>query len=129
MLFNWDVENVCIVFPQWRVTGWFTFLISLVGVALLTAGYELVRELSRRYESQSAEYLNSLPSKCRSLDLCYSGDIGTFLRLLRNKDDDEDENPRSWPWLGKRATQAQQRTKTIKAALYAAQVFYSFFIM
>ena len=63
MLFNWDVENVCIVFPQWRVTGWFTFLISLVGVVLLTAGYELVRELSRRYENQSAEYLNSLPSE------------------------------------------------------------------
>ena len=45
------------------------------------------------------------------------------------KADDEDEGERSWPWLGKRATQAQQKTKTIKAALYAAQVFYSFFIM
>ena len=63
MLFNWDVENVCVVFSSWRVTGWGTFLISLLGVIALTAGYEFVREMSRRYEASSAEYLNSLPSK------------------------------------------------------------------
>ena len=62
MLFNWDVENVCIVFPSWRVTGWGTFLLSLIGVMALTACYEGVRELSRRYEASSSEYLNALPS-------------------------------------------------------------------
>ena len=30
---------------------------------LLTAGYEFVRDMSRRYEASSAEYMNSLPSE------------------------------------------------------------------
>lgn len=41
---------------------------------------------------------------------------------------DEDE-PRSFRWLGKSAAQREQQTKIVKAAFYAAQVFYSFFIM
>jgi copper transporter 1 len=62
MLFTWSTQNLCIVFPQWRVTGTLSLILSLLAVVALTAGYELVRELSRRYEAQSAEYLNSLPS-------------------------------------------------------------------
>ena len=61
MLFNWDTTNLCLVFPQWRVTGTFSLLLSLLGVVLLCAGYELVRSLSRRYEVSSAEYLHQLP--------------------------------------------------------------------
>ena len=40
----------------------------------------------------------------------------------------EDE-PRSSSWLGKSAAQKEQQTKIVKAAFYAVQVFYSFFIM
>ena len=61
MLFTWDTTNLCIIFKEWHVYGTGSLLLSLVAVALLTAGYELVRELSRRYEASSAEYLNSLP--------------------------------------------------------------------
>ena len=63
MLFTWDTTNLCIVFPQWRVSSTITPIISLLGVILLTAGYEFVREMSRRYETSSAEYVNKLPSK------------------------------------------------------------------
>lgn len=63
MLFTWNTENLCIVFPQWRVTGAVSLLLSLVGVALLTAGYELVRTWSQRYDLTSQEYANSLPRK------------------------------------------------------------------
>lgn len=63
MLFTWSTENLCIVFPQWRVTDTFSLLASLVGVTLLTAGYELVRNFSIRYDLQSEEYANSLPRK------------------------------------------------------------------
>jgi len=76
---------------------------SFIGVALITALYELVREGSRRYEASSSEYLNSLPL--------------------------ETDERRSWDWLGRGTAQAEKRTKTIKALFYAAQVFYSFFIM
>ena len=63
MLFTWDTTNLCIIFRWWHITSTFTLLISLVAVAILTAGYEVVREASRKYDSSSAEYANSLPSK------------------------------------------------------------------
>lgn len=63
MLFTWGTTDLCIIFPQWHISSTFTLLLSLLGVVLLTAGYELVREASRRYESSSAEHMSSLPSK------------------------------------------------------------------
>lgn len=74
MLFTWDTTNLCIIFHWWRITNVLTLLISLVAVALLTAGYEAVREASRRYESSSQEYANKLqsksPSRAPSAKLC-----------------------------------------------------------
>ena len=63
MLFTWDTTNLCIIFHWWHITSTLTLLISLVAIAILTAGYEVVREVSRKYESSSAEYANTLPSK------------------------------------------------------------------
>ncbi|KAL8714874.1 MAG: hypothetical protein Q9220_001387 [cf. Caloplaca sp. 1 TL-2023] len=108
MLFTWDTTNLCIVFPQWHIYSTFSLLMSLIGVIILTAGYEFVRDMSRRYESSSTEYMNKLPS------------------------DDEDDVLRersSLLWAGKSAGEAQKKQKIIKAAFYAVQVFYSFFIM
>ncbi|CAD0093966.1 unnamed protein product [Aureobasidium vineae] len=83
MLFTWDTNNLCIVFKSWRVTSTFSLLWTLLAIIALTAGYELVREISRKYESKVQREIDGLPTK----------------------------------------------SKTIKAALYAVQVFYSFFIM
>lgn len=63
MLFTWDTTNLCIVFESWRVTGTFSLLVSLVAVAALTAGYEAVREASRRYELRLAKAVQDAPSK------------------------------------------------------------------
>ncbi|EEP82824.1 predicted protein [Uncinocarpus reesii 1704] len=54
MLFTWSTKNLCLVFRQWRITGPVSLLFSLVAVILLTAGYEAVRELTRRYEGACA---------------------------------------------------------------------------
>lgn len=51
MLFTWDTTNLCIVFRQWRITGLWSLIWSLIAIALLTAGYEAIRELARRYEA------------------------------------------------------------------------------
>ena len=64
MLFTWDTRNLCIVFRQWRVTGTSSLIFSLLAIVLLTAGYELVREISRRYEARCAQESIRLPSKC-----------------------------------------------------------------
>lgn len=63
MLFTWDPTNLCIIFRWWHVRNTLTLLISLAAVAILTAGYEAVREASRRYDSREAEYANKLTSK------------------------------------------------------------------
>lgn len=61
MLFTWDTTNLCIVFPSWRVTGTISLILSLVAVIALTAGYEAIRELSRRYEDQQAQKIQNAP--------------------------------------------------------------------
>lgn len=50
MLFTFSTKNLCIVFPQWRVTGLFSLLLSLAAVVLLVAGYEALRDFTRQYE-------------------------------------------------------------------------------
>jgi copper transporter 1 len=66
MLFTWDTTNLCIVFRSWRITGLWTLILSLVAVMALTAGYEAVREASRRYEARHASLIEQMPSKSTS---------------------------------------------------------------
>ena len=44
MLFTWDTTDLCIVFRSWHISGTFSLIVALVGIILLTAGYEAVRD-------------------------------------------------------------------------------------
>lgn len=59
MLFTWSSKNLCIIFRQWHITGPFSLVVSLVAIVLLTAGYEGVREITRRYEASHAQRLKA----------------------------------------------------------------------
>ncbi|KAL1985289.1 hypothetical protein VTN96DRAFT_8088 [Rasamsonia emersonii] len=135
MLFTWSTKDLCIVFPRWHITGTASLIVSLLVIILITAAYEGVRDLTRRYEAAHARQLNA-----------YSGPVTV---------DDENEiagdsaippaAPAMGPAIGsvtgnaneassllvgrdsKRAL--ERRGKLIMALLYAIQVFYSFFIM
>lgn len=61
MLFTWDTTDLCIVFRGWRITGTGSLIVSLLAIVLLTAGYEAVREASRRYEAYAGRVLESGP--------------------------------------------------------------------
>lgn len=50
MLFNVDYHNLCIIFPSWHIRSLGGFLFSLLAIVALGAGYEAVREISRRVE-------------------------------------------------------------------------------
>jgi hypothetical protein len=63
MLFTWDTTNLCIVFPSWRITGPLSLIVSLLAVVALTAGYEAIREVSRRYEEKLAANVRDAPRK------------------------------------------------------------------
>ncbi|KAI4745146.1 hypothetical protein E4T50_04549 [Aureobasidium sp. EXF-12298] len=120
MLFTWDTNNLCIVFKSWRITSTMSLIWSLLGVMLLTAGYELVREMSRRYEAKVQKEIDDMPSKYFSPFVV--AEISCLLSLLA-------VSTRSLLASGRSAADAYAKSKTIKAALYAIQVFYSFFIM
>ncbi|KAI7215357.1 hypothetical protein KC333_g5492 [Hortaea werneckii] len=109
MLFTWDTNNLCIVFSQWRVTGTFSLVISILAVMALTAGYEAIREMSRNYEARQAERIESAPPNP-------SIAVGEQSSLL-------------WMTAGNAAEAEEKKGKIVKAALYGIQVFYSFFIM
>ncbi|KAL2358150.1 Ctr copper transporter [Cryomyces antarcticus] len=102
MLFTWDTNNLCIVFKSWRIRSTTSLLFSLLAIVALTAGYELVRETSRQYEERCRK---------RSDSMTNDGEASSLL------------------WAGRQTSVVEKKSKMIKAALYAVQVFYSFFIM
>lgn len=63
MLFTWSTDNLCIVFKWWHIRSTITLLLSLLAIIVLTAGYELVRGLSRRYEASVSDKLANMPRK------------------------------------------------------------------
>jgi hypothetical protein len=65
MLFTWDTTNLCIVFHGWRITNTGSLIVSLLAIVLMTAGYEAVREASRRYEA----YANTIGERRGGDDL------------------------------------------------------------
>ncbi|KIX02617.1 uncharacterized protein Z518_08559 [Rhinocladiella mackenziei CBS 650.93] len=111
MLFTWSSKDLCIVFRQWRVTSTFSLILSLFAVVLLAAGYECIREISRRYE-QSYHARMSAYSTSASSEPPQLNESSSLLGI------------------GRDSKAAEERKGTIiKAGLYAVQVFYSFFIM
>ena len=62
MLFTWNTEDLCIIFRWWHVSGTPTLLLSLFAIVVLTAGYEAIRNFSRRYERWSAKKQDEVPS-------------------------------------------------------------------
>jgi copper transporter 1 len=63
MLFTWKTENLCIVFESWRITSTFSLILSLLAIVALGVGYELVRNITCKYEERAAIRLENLPRK------------------------------------------------------------------
>jgi solute carrier family 31 (copper transporter), member 1 len=67
MLFTWSSHNLCIIFRQWRVKGPLSLILSLVAVAILTAGYEYVRQISRKYEQSHDARMKAFMDRAASM--------------------------------------------------------------
>ena len=57
MLFTWDTTDLCIVFRGWHVSGTGSLIVAILAIVVLTAGYEAVRDISRRYEAYAKTVL------------------------------------------------------------------------
>ncbi|KAJ5124387.1 uncharacterized protein N7515_008212 [Penicillium bovifimosum] len=128
MLFNWSSENLCIIFRSWRITGPFSFLFSLVAIVILTAGYEGVRSVTRKYEAAHTQRLGAFVGSYAN-----TGDNEIADPILPNGlvDGSHHTDNQGSPLLVGRENRAAlaRKGKITLAALYAIQVFYSFFIM
>ncbi|KAH8657618.1 ctr copper transporter family protein [Tricladium varicosporioides] len=105
MLFTWNTENLCIIFRWWHVYSTTGLIFSLLAVVAITALYEALRNVSRRYEAYAERSIVETPL-------------------------DESVTERT-PFLSLGAKQGEisQRAHVIKALLYAFQNFYAFMLM
>ncbi|PGH28534.1 solute carrier family 31 (copper transporter), member 1 [[Emmonsia] crescens] len=138
MHFTFSSHNLCIIFKQWRITGPFSLLFSLIAIALLTAGYEGIRALARRYEARHALALkdSTVPgtggytSDDETPDTMNDNDNvlpTSNAPLLVNTNNTNGEAASSLLFAAR--TNRRRRGKLALAAFYAVQVFYSFMIM
>lgn len=83
MLFTWDTTNLCLVFRWWHVRTTAGLIFSLLAVILIAAGYEALREASRRYEASTDRKSVELPSKLTPiLSASYWNAFVTFVLSL-----------------------------------------------
>lgn len=134
MIFTWDYNNLCIVFSSWRITNAFSLILSLVAVVALTAGYEAVREASRRYEARQRAMIENMPSKSLPTQNLHAGNLQRWRSRLMYLTKDEpvslsSSERSSLLRLGSSVAAQEKKAKTVNAAFYGVQVFYSFFIM
>ncbi|KAG0301345.1 hypothetical protein BGZ98_008440, partial [Dissophora globulifera] len=114
MLFNWDTQNLCVVFESWKINTPSALIFSCLVIIGLAASYELLRAQSHRFEE-------------RLLEGARKRDIGESQVHAVGSNISEDETPllpsRS---VTLRLSNQQQFTR---ALFYMAQVFVGFFLM
>lgn len=72
MLFTWSTKDLCIVFRQWHINGPMSLLVSLLVIVLLAAGYEGVRQITRKYEAAHAQRLSAFAVTTATIGKCFS---------------------------------------------------------
>ncbi|KAL4953011.1 Ctr copper transporter family-domain-containing protein [Aspergillus filifer] len=135
MLFTWSTKNLCIVFSGWRVNGALSLLGSLVVIVLLAAGYEGIRQVTRQYEIAHARRLSAFSAAVVGGNEI-ADEAGAATPESEQAPESENQahayvhNGSSRLLVGSDNRRAvERRGKITMAALYAVQVFYSFFIM
>ncbi|KAI1108043.1 Ctr copper transporter family-domain-containing protein [Nemania sp. NC0429] len=113
MLFTWDTTNLCIVFRQWHVTGTVSLIFSLLAIVAICAGYEALREVTRRYEL----WLSDKEATYRQEQAAENTPFLGIERIGGNAG-----GISSGASIG-------QRARILKATLYGVQNFYAFMIM
>ncbi|KAI1640433.1 CTR2 short splice variant [Biscogniauxia mediterranea] len=63
MLFTWDTTNLCIIFRFWHIRGPASLVFSLLAIVAICAGYEALREGTRRYETWISQAPDAAPNE------------------------------------------------------------------
>ncbi|CAG8975479.1 hypothetical protein HYALB_00004796 [Hymenoscyphus albidus] len=109
MLFTWNTKNLCLVFRWWHIQTTPGLIFSLLAVVALTAAYEALRSMSRRYERAVNRKVQSTPT------VLIDGEAIT------------ERTP--FLWSGKNQAEISRTAHVVKALFYAVQNFYAFMLM
>ncbi|KAL7320939.1 copper transpport protein [Mucor circinelloides] len=117
MLFNWQVENTCVVFRWWHISGPISMILSCIAIFLIAAGYEWIRAYSKAIESRWKE---------AEILLERNGQIGA--------DDEEEEQEhggqqRSLVHAYQQHTRLSKQREFVRSSIYAGLVAISFWLM
>lgn len=88
MLFTWDWKNTCVVYKWWHVKTFQGFIGTLIAIALLTVGYELLKSWIAKWKARTTGVLPAATGRARSSlrtkhSILYALQVGySFLLML-----------------------------------------------
>jgi len=122
MLWNTDIIDTCIIFRSWHVSSISFFIASCISIVLLCIFYEYLRVFQRKMDYRIALSLQA--KRKGKLQVSSSG---------RNSPEDSEDSAlltgRKLLRTSLTGTPVPPITRALRAALYGATVFLSFFLM
>ncbi|KAH8119199.1 copper transporter [Phellopilus nigrolimitatus] len=119
MLWNTQIIDTCIVFPQWHVRSHASFALSFLAIVALGVFYEWLRAFSRGVDRRVARALADGKGKGRVSPTPGAGfDVDEDAALLTGR-----------PSFKSSLTNIPTPARALRATLYGATVFLSFFLM
>lgn len=82
MFINTDTTNLCIVFKQWRITGAWSLIQSLVIITLFAMAFEYLRECTRKYESRPIQLETRERRRQFVKSILYALQVGVSFMLM-----------------------------------------------
>lgn len=118
MLWNTQIENTCIVFRSWHISSTSSFIFSCLAIVALGIFYEYLRSFSKALDYRLAVSLSKGKRK------------GTRSGRSSPEDDHEEAGLLSGRLLKTSpGTSVPFTSRVIRAVVYGATVFLSFFLM
>lgn len=114
MLWNTQVQDTCVVFRSWHITGWFTFVLSFLIIVLLGITYEWLRKLQRALDVQTAQRVTK---------------VNPPVSLSNGSGGAADEQDSTLLGAAPKLYPVPQAARVRRAALYGISTFLSFFLM
>ncbi|KAF9270232.1 hypothetical protein L218DRAFT_22326 [Marasmius fiardii PR-910] len=115
MLWNTQIIDTCIVFPSWHISSTSSFIFSCILIVALGIFYEYLRVLQKTYDHRLALSLSKGKTRSRSRNGSPNAVEEQGLLTARS--------------VAKTCVVVPPTPRAIRAILYGATVFLSFFLM
>ncbi|KAF8588668.1 Ctr-domain-containing protein [Ramaria rubella] len=118
MIWNTQIIDTCIVFPQWHITSNTSFVFSFFAIVALGVAYEWLRDFQKRVDIRVAGDLRvRLPNEA------------AVSAASTSRVPSEEDSLLTDQFKGRKIVAVPPLARTYRAVLYGATVFLSFFLM